>query len=168
MKANNLRMALALTAIGALALIPAVGIGGNDEFDPLLDGEAFCGPPAERPPLLQKLILAQTETKPFKPQPMQAAGGEIPLYDNLGSLSFKVGTRNATAQAYFDQGMMGIPGEELPKVAHYYGEPHPYFDADVVVIGGKNSAAIAALELWRHAGTFSFVRMCVAVIRLTS
>jgi thioredoxin reductase (NADPH) len=52
---------------------------------------------------------------------------------------------------------MGIPGEELPKVRHYYGEPHPYFDADVLVIGGKNSAAIAALELWRHGARVTLV-----------
>jgi thioredoxin reductase (NADPH) len=45
---------------------------------------------------------------------------------------------------------LGIPGEELPKVSHYYAEPHPYYDTDVLVIGGKNSAAIAALDLWRH------------------
>src|SRR6187549_955305 len=105
MKANDLRMVLALAAVGALALTPAAGVGGNDDFDQLLDGRAFCGPPEGRPPLLQKLILAQAETKPFKPQPMQAAGGEVPLYDNLGTLSFKVGTRNAKAQAYFDQGI---------------------------------------------------------------
>ena len=55
------------------------------------------------------------------------------------------------ATGFYDlPNMMGIPGEDLPKVRHYYGEPHPYFDADVLVIGGKNSAAIAALELWRH------------------
>jgi thioredoxin reductase (NADPH) len=35
-------------------------------------------------------------------------------------------------------------------VQHYYHEPHPYFGLDVLVIGGKNSAAIAALDLWRH------------------
>ena len=45
---------------------------------------------------------------------------------------------------------MNIPGEELPKIFHYYREPHPYYDNDVLVIGGKNSAAIAALDLWRH------------------
>jgi thioredoxin reductase (NADPH) len=45
---------------------------------------------------------------------------------------------------------LGVPGEDLPKVAHYYDEPHPYFDRDVLVVGGKNSAAIAALELYRH------------------
>jgi hypothetical protein len=59
-----------------------------------------CAPVvAGRPPLLQRLVLAQAETKPFKPQPMQAAGGEVPLDDNLGTLSLKVGTRSAKAQA---------------------------------------------------------------------
>lgn len=50
---------------------------------------------------------------------------------------------------YYDKpNLLGIPGESLPKVIHYYKEPHPYFDHDVAIIGGKNSAAIAALELW--------------------
>ena len=52
---------------------------------------------------------------------------------------------------YYDlPNQLGIPGEELPKVLHYYKEPHPYYDMDVLVIGGKNSAAISALDLWRH------------------
>jgi thioredoxin reductase (NADPH) len=52
---------------------------------------------------------------------------------------------------YYDlPNLMNIPGEDLPKVFHYYHEPHPYYDTDVLVIGGKNSAAIASLELWRH------------------
>jgi len=52
---------------------------------------------------------------------------------------------------YYDlANQLGIPGEDLPKVFHYYRDPHPYFDADVLVIGGKNSAATAALDLWRH------------------
>ncbi|HEV8523951.1 MAG TPA: YpdA family putative bacillithiol disulfide reductase [Terriglobales bacterium] len=55
------------------------------------------------------------------------------------------------ATGYYDlPNHMGIPGEDLPKVFHYYREPHPYHACDVLVIGGKNSAAIAALELWRH------------------
>jgi thioredoxin reductase (NADPH) len=52
---------------------------------------------------------------------------------------------------------MGISGEDLPKVMHYYTEPHPYFDSDVLVIGGKNSAAIAALELWRRGARVTLV-----------
>ncbi len=52
---------------------------------------------------------------------------------------------------------LGIPGEDSPKVAHYYNEPHPFFGQEVVVIGGKNSAAIAALELWRHGARVTLV-----------
>ncbi len=53
------------------------------------------------------------------------------------------------ATGYYDlPNLLNIPGEDLPKVMHYYGEPHPYYDSDVAVIGGKNSAAIAALELY--------------------
>lgn len=52
------------------------------------------------------------------------------------------------ATGYYDQpNYMHIPGEKLNKVMHYFKESHPYFDKDVVVIGGKNSAVDAALEL---------------------
>ena len=62
------------------------------------------------------------------------------------------------ATGYYDlPNYMNIPGENLRKVAHYYHEPHPYYDTDVLVIGGKNSAAIAALELWRHGARVSLV-----------
>jgi thioredoxin reductase (NADPH) len=44
--------------------------------------------------------------------------------------------------------MLNVPGEELDKVIHYYKEPHPYYNHDVLVVGAKNSAAIAALELF--------------------
>ena len=53
------------------------------------------------------------------------------------------------ATGYYDvPNMLNVPGEDLPKVIHYYKEPHPYYNHDVAVIGAKNSAAIAALELW--------------------
>lgn len=59
---------------------------------------------------------------------------------------------------YYDlPNYLGITGEDLPKVAHYYHEPHPYFAQDVLVIGGKNSAAIAALDLWRHGARVTLV-----------
>ncbi len=55
------------------------------------------------------------------------------------------------ATGYYDlPNYLGIPGENLSKVMHYYDDPHPYYGMDVLVIGGKNSAAIAALDLWRH------------------
>jgi thioredoxin reductase (NADPH) len=59
---------------------------------------------------------------------------------------------------YYDlANQLGLPGEDLPKVSHYYAEAHPYYDTDVLVIGGKNSAAIAALDLWRHGARVTLV-----------
>jgi len=53
------------------------------------------------------------------------------------------------ATGYYDlPNRLGVPGEDLAKVIHYYKEPHPYYDHDVIVVGAKNSAAIAALELY--------------------
>ena len=52
------------------------------------------------------------------------------------------------ATGYYDNpNYMNVPGEKLEKVSHYFKEGHPYFDRDVVVIGGKNSSVDAALEL---------------------
>ncbi|MDQ6665750.1 MAG: YpdA family putative bacillithiol disulfide reductase [Acidobacteriota bacterium] len=52
------------------------------------------------------------------------------------------------ATGYYDvPNLLNVRGEDLPKVVHYYKEPHPYYNQDVAVIGAKNSAAIAALEL---------------------
>jgi thioredoxin reductase (NADPH) len=62
------------------------------------------------------------------------------------------------ATGYYDRpNLLGVPGEDLPKVSHYYKEPHPYFDQDVLVVGGKNSAAIAALELYRAGARVTLV-----------
>jgi thioredoxin reductase (NADPH) len=58
--------------------------------------------------------------------------------------------RLAIAIGYYDlPNYLHIPGENLSKVHHYYFDPFPYCGLDALVIGGKNSAAIAALELWR-------------------
>jgi len=55
------------------------------------------------------------------------------------------------ASGYYDlPNMLGIPGENLPHVSHYYTEPFAFWNQDVVVIGGKNSAAEAALDLYRN------------------
>jgi len=54
------------------------------------------------------------------------------------------------AIGYYDRpNMLGVPGEDLPHVSHYYTDAHPYFRKRVVIVGGKNSAAEAALELYR-------------------
>ena len=62
------------------------------------------------------------------------------------------------ATGYFDSpNMLGIPGEDLSKVAHSYREGHPYFDQDVVVVGGGNSAVDAALEINRWGARVTMV-----------
>ena len=53
------------------------------------------------------------------------------------------------ASGYYDiPNLLGIPGEDLDKVIHYYREAHPYYNQDVLIIGAKNSACIGALELF--------------------
>lgn len=59
---------------------------------------------------------------------------------------------------YYDlPNKLEVAGEDLAKVLHYYKEPYPYYDSDVVVVGGKNSAAEAALDLWRHGARVTLV-----------
>ncbi|HUR34144.1 MAG TPA: YpdA family putative bacillithiol disulfide reductase [Vicinamibacterales bacterium] len=54
------------------------------------------------------------------------------------------------AIGYYDHpNVLGIPGETLPHVRHYYGDPHAHYRQHVLIVGGKNSAAIASLELYR-------------------
>lgn len=96
-------------------------------------------------------------------QLVEKVGGEDGAFEVLTSDRFgRHDTLRArklvVATGYYDlPNYLGIPGEELPKVLHYYDDPHPYYDLDVVVIGGKNSAAIAALDLWRHGARVTLV-----------
>jgi tetratricopeptide (TPR) repeat protein len=78
-------------------------------FDPLFAQGAACAPARPgRPPLLDQLVLAQAETRPFTPGrqlPAPASESTPPLYQDLGKLHVPVTTTSAKAQAYFDQGM---------------------------------------------------------------
>jgi thioredoxin reductase (NADPH) len=78
--------------------------------------------------------------------------------DRFGRGSALKARKLVIATGYYDlPNYLHIPGENLSKVHHYYFDPHPYFGTDVVVIGGKNSAAIAALELWRSGARVTLV-----------
>lgn len=62
------------------------------------------------------------------------------------------------ATGFYDlPNLMNVPGEELPKVMHYYKEPWPFVAQKVLVVGGANSAVDAALECWRKGAEVSMV-----------
>ena len=112
------RLALALAAAGLLLatlsvadrdVVGASTARADPTFDPLLDatGTAVCGPvvSAKMQAVWLLAAAAKTETAPFQPQPMQAAGGDVPLYQDLGNLAFRITTKNPRAQTYFNQGL---------------------------------------------------------------
>ena len=82
----------------------------------------------------------------------------VHITDRFERPSTLLAAKLVVATGYYDlPNWMGIPGETLGKVFHYYNDPHPFYGLDVAVIGGKNSAAIAALELWRHGSRVSLI-----------
>src|ERR1700731_2273386 len=86
--------------------------------------------------------------------------------DRFGRMSKYRARKLVVATGYYDlPNYLGIPGEDLNKVKHYYHEPHPFYGLEVLVIGGKNSAAIAALDLWRHGAKVTLVHRGPAMHR---
>jgi len=91
--------------------------------------------------------------------------------DGSGATLFAVETQSARgvrrvrhgrhvvfAIGYYDHpNLLNIPGEDLPHVHHYYSEPHPHYRQRVVIVGGGNSAAEAALELYRSGAEVTLV-----------
>ena len=103
-------------------------------------------------------------------------GLEVRMYERVTTVSghlgnFEVATASPTgvasafrtnriiiATGYYDlPNEMKVAGETLPHVEHYYTDPFIYWRQDVVVVGGKNSAAIAALELYRNGANVTLV-----------
>jgi len=95
-------------------------------------------------------------------------GLETRLYERVARIDRKVGSfvvethgadggrheyhgrKIIIATGYYDRpNPLGVPGENGPNVSHYFTDAHPYWNQNVVVIGGKNSAAEAALDLFR-------------------
>jgi thioredoxin reductase (NADPH) len=73
---------------------------------------------------------------------------EVETTDRDGRQQVYGAKKIVLATGYYDvANRLNVPGEDLAKVLHYYKEPHPYYNQDVIVVGAKNSAAIAALEL---------------------
>jgi thioredoxin reductase (NADPH) len=85
-------------------------------------------------------------------------GFTVHVLDRFGRASSLVARKLAIATGYYDlPNYIGVLGESLSKVHHYYYDSHPFFETDVIVVGGKNSAAIAALELWRSGARVTLI-----------
>ena len=91
--------------------------------------------------------------------PLSAFPGGIDTPDELPPQKNVYSSRKLiVATGYYDlPNRLGVPGEDLPHVSHYYTEPHPFWREDVVVVGGKNSAAEAALDLYRAGARVTLV-----------
>src|SRR5262245_44864031 len=91
----------------------------------------------------------------------EEAGEQVFLLDtrsNLGVRRVRQARSVVLAMGYYDApNYLNVPGEDLPHVKHYYDEPHPYYRQRVVIVGGKNSAAEAALELYRNGAHVTLV-----------
>src|SRR5688572_24612124 len=87
------------------------------------------------------------------PSPQASAGEEafvVTTEDARGNTRVRQARAVVLAIGYYDlPNYIGVPGEDLPHVSHYYTDAHPYYRQRVVVVGGKNSAAEASLELFR-------------------
>ena len=81
-----------------------------------------------------------------------------------GGGEYEAGSVIIASGAYDIPNAVGVPGEDLPHVSHFYKEPHPHFRRHVVIVGGKNSAAEAALDLYRNgAGSVTIVHRHAAL-----
>jgi thioredoxin reductase (NADPH) len=101
----------------------------------------------------------------------ERAAIEVRLYERVLSVeggrgAFTVVTSRGEHRAkhvivstgFFDQpNLMNVPGEDLPKVTHYYKEPYPYVRQKVAIIGARNSAAKAALDCYRHGAEVTLI-----------
>jgi thioredoxin reductase (NADPH) len=124
--------------------------------------------PAEKPTRVEALKYYRKAAEHY--------GLELRLYELVlgvagGDGNFLVTTRTdkgierryrsrkiAVATGYYDlPNLLNVTGEDLPHVSHYYTEPYQYWNENIVVIGGKNSAAEAALDLYRNGAKVTLV-----------
>ena len=78
-------------------------------------------------------------------------------HEHEGQMTLLAQTVIVASGCYDHPNQLSIPGEELPHVSHYFTESHGFYQKDVVIVGGKNSAAEAALELYRNGASVTLV-----------
>ncbi|MBE4947841.1 YpdA family putative bacillithiol disulfide reductase [Chryseobacterium culicis] len=127
---------------------------------------------------IDEIPFISTAPKPGRQEALEYYQGiarqkklNINLYEKVLSVSkndeiFEIKTTRSTyharntviATGFYDiPNLMNIPGEDLPKVKHYYTEPYPYAKQKIVVVGSSNSAVDAALETYRKGAEVTMV-----------
>ncbi len=81
-----------------------------------------------------------------------SAGRANGTFDVRTASGVRIAARSVVAATgyYGTPNPLDVPGESLPHVSHYYIDPLPYYRQRILIVGGKNSAVEAALDLWRH------------------
>jgi thioredoxin reductase (NADPH) len=99
----------------------------------------------------------EIDVRPFDAAVSIERAGTGFVVGTAGGAAYEAGAA-VVATGYFDHpNRLGVPGEELPHVFHYYDEPFRWAGQDVVVVGGRNSAVEAALDLYRHGARVTLV-----------
>ena len=103
-------------------------------------------------------VAMDEEVTAISPRPAAEGGGFSVASLRRGEPRTRRARHVVVATGYYDHpNLLGVPGEDLAHVSHYYREAHAYHRRNVVVVGGKNSAAIVALELYRAGATVTLV-----------
>jgi thioredoxin reductase (NADPH) len=91
-------------------------------------------------------------------EPVVRVEGDAGRFEVVTATGVHPARHVVVAIGFFDHpNRLGVPGEDLPKVTHYYREPYAYVRQRVAVIGAKNSAAKAALDCYRHGAEVTLV-----------
>lgn len=102
--------------------------------------------------------IRHTATEPKQSKPGSAMGQAPLAFEVVTSIRTYHAANVILATGFYDiPVLMDVPGEDLPKVTHYYKEPHFYAMQKVVVVGASNSAVDAALETWRKGAEVTMV-----------
>jgi thioredoxin reductase (NADPH) len=114
-----------------------------------------------------QISFHETVTNIEPPSP-EASAGEgafiVTTEDARGNTRVRQARAVVLAIGYYDlPNYLGVPGEDLPHVSHYYTDAHPHYRQRVVVVGGKNSAAEASLELFRGGAHVTLVHRHAAL-----
>ena len=114
-----------------------------------------------------QISFHETVTAIDPPSPKATAGQDafvVTTKDGRGNTRVREARAVVLAIGYYDlPNYIGVPGEDLPHVSHYYTDTHPYYRQRVVVVGGKNSAAEASLELFRGGAHVTLVHRHAAL-----